>query len=44
VTVTGTLPGLERGSYRLVFDLASEFVTWFGELGSPTATATIKVA
>jgi SAM-dependent methyltransferase len=44
VTVVGTLPGLPPGRYTLVFDLLSDFVTWFAEQGSPTASAKIDVA
>ncbi len=43
VAFTVQVPGLPKGQHTLVFDLVSEMVCWFSDLGSPVARLSVRV-
>jgi hypothetical protein len=44
IEVVGWLPSLEAGEFRMEFDLVSEYIAWFAEIGSPTVTIPVRRA
>jgi ubiquinone/menaquinone biosynthesis C-methylase UbiE len=43
VTAHGVVPGLPKGRHRLIFDLVSEGLFWFADLGNTPSVVTVDV-